>query len=64
MRRLAMGKDAMSLIYPASILLRFTLIQGRVIVLKRVNRGNMPKSSYSIYAFSYFGMHVVSNYGH
>jgi hypothetical protein len=59
-----MGKDTLSLFYPAGILLIFTLIQGRVIVLKMVNRGNMPKSSYSIYAFSYFGMHVVSNYNH
>jgi hypothetical protein len=64
MRRLTMGKDTLSLFYPAGILLIFTLIQGRVIVLKMVNRGNMPKSSYSIYAFSYFGMHVVSNYNH
>jgi hypothetical protein len=34
-----MGKDTPSLFNPASILLRFTLIQGRVIVLKTVNRG-------------------------
>ncbi len=59
-----MGKVTVSLFYPAGILLRFTLIQGRVVVSKTVNRGNMPKSSSSIYAFSYFGMHVVSNYGH
>ncbi len=58
------SKDTLSLFYPVGILLRFTLIQGRVIVLKMVNRGNVPKSSYSLYAFSCFGMHVVSNYGH
>jgi hypothetical protein len=59
-----MGKDTVSLFYRAGILLRFPLIQGSAIVSKTVNRGNMPKSSYSIYAFSCFGMHVVSNYGH
>jgi hypothetical protein len=32
-----MGKDTLSLFYPASILLKFTLILGRVIVLKTVN---------------------------
>jgi hypothetical protein len=39
--------------------LRFTLAQGRVIVLRRVNKGYVSKSLYIIFGFSYFAMHVV-----
>ncbi len=37
----------------------FTLIEGRVIVLKKVNKGYMPKSLHDICAFPYYTMHVV-----
>jgi hypothetical protein len=39
--------------------LPFTLIKGRVIVLKKVNKGYMPKSLHDICPFSYYAMHVV-----
>jgi hypothetical protein len=39
--------------------LTFTLIEGRIIVLKKVNKGYMPKSLHDICAFPYYALHVI-----